>query len=344
MYFHEFNQDSINEGRNARNSNFAIGTELKYKLNKNLYALDFEFRQNNYKFAEDDPLLPYDLRHNDNNVLINLKPTISTYGKNWKVLVGLDLNFDLPSTQQFKVVPIVEAKYSLLNNMFIPYIGVGGGVKQNSFYTLNRTNEFMVSSFELMNTKEFKVYGGIKGTIAKEVSFDLQLHSTTFTDLPLFVNDTIWSDKYKFQVVYDKVSALGVTASIAYQLTEKLKIDVIGKYNKYVAANELYAWNLPMFDLKLRGAYNLYDKIYVKADMTFLGGRKSPNGLFIAEDNTEKYDLGFVADINLQGEYRYNQRISVFVQLNNVAAQKYYRWNMYQVQGFQVLGGLTFAF
>jgi hypothetical protein len=344
MYFHEFNRDSVNVDRNARNSNFGIGTELTYKHKKNRYNLDFEFRQNNYKFGEDDPLINSALQHNDNNVLIHLKPTIATYGNKWKALAGLDINFDIPSDQQLKVVPIIEAKYSLLNNMFIPYAGIGGGVTQNSFYTLNRLNQFIVSSFDLKNTFEMRFYAGIKGTIAKEASFDVSVHSTTFNNRPLFVNDTIWSDLYRFAVVYDKVSALGITGSFAYQISEKLKIDAIAKYNNFSTEVEKYAWNLPAFDMKFRGSYNLYDKIYVKADVTLLGGRRSPSGLFLLEPTDEDYQLGFVADANLHAEYRYNQRLSVFVQFNNLAGQKYFRWNRYRVQGFQVLGGLTFAF
>ena len=32
----------------------------------------------------------------------------------------------------FKVVPVIEGKYSLFDDMFIPYIGIDGGVQQNS--------------------------------------------------------------------------------------------------------------------------------------------------------------------------------------------------------------------
>ena len=52
--------------------------------------------------------------------------------------------------------------------------------------------------------------------------------------------------------------------------------------------------------------------------------------------------LGFLADANLGVEYRYNPRISAFIQANNVASQRYNRWFDYPVQSFQVLGGVTF--
>ena len=82
----------------------------------------------------------------------------------------------------------------------------------------------------------------------------------------------------------------------------------------------------------------------MKTDLTLMAGRKSPEGLFIAEPTDEDFNLGFLADANLHMEYRYSNRFSVFLHFNNLAAQKYARWNRYPVQGFQVLGGLTFAF
>lgn len=345
MYFHEFKPKEDKYNRNARNTNFGIGTEMAYKLKNNLYAVDFEVRYNKYKFAELDTTVTPAERLNENNTLIRLKPVISSYGKNWKVIYGVDINFDIPSDNVFKAVPVIEGRYNLFNNMFIPYAGIGGGVKQNTFYTLNRTNEFSNGGQKLEATKEFKIYGGIKGTLSKKLSFNFMLHTTNFTNMPLFINDTVAPALNRFNVVYDKVNALGVEASASYQTTEKLKIDAVLAYTNYTAMEEKYAWHLPAFDLKIRGSYNLYEKIYLKSDLTFLGGRKSPEGIWSGGDtNEDKFELGFVADVNLHAEYRYNSRISAFLQFNNLAGQKYFRWNRYRVQGFQVLGGVTFAF
>lgn len=340
-HFHEFDPDELN--MNGKNSNFMIGTEMAYKLKRNVYAVDFGVKYNKYKFADQNPNVPLENWHNDNNTIIQLKPVISSYGEKWKVIYGIDINFDIVSDNVFKVVPVIEGKYSLFNNMFIPYAGIGGGVRQNTFETLNRTNEFIVSEIDLQNTKELKFYAGIKGTLSKKLSFNIQAHSTNFTNMPLFINDTVYSDLYKFDVVYDRVTALGVNGSISYQAAEKLKVDAIVAYNNFTPVNQLHAWNLPALDITLRGSYNLFDKIYVKSDLTLLGGRKSPEGLFTTDAEPD-YELGFVADANLHAEYRYNNRVSAFIQFNNLAAQKYFRWNRYRVQGFQVLGGVTFAF
>ena len=58
------------------------------------------------------------------------------------------------------------------------------------------------------------------------------------------------------------------------------------------------------------------------------------------EDGQIVKPLGTLFDINLGAEYRYNKRISGFIQLNNAAAQRYLRWHNYPVQGFQIIGGI----
>ena len=347
-YFHEFLKDSMPESTNARENNFGIGTEWKYKHELNVFALLADFRFNNYKFGElDTNLIGY--QKNESNHILHFRPTISSYRMNDKLKaeVGFDLNFDLAANTVFKPLVVANAKYSLLDGMFIPYIGLDGGLKQNTFRSLNGGNQYINSAVDLKNTKEFKFYAGIKGTLSKTMSFNFRVHSSKFTDMALYFNDTIFSDQYRFNVLYDDVTVLGVGGSLSYQKSEKLKIDAIIDYNNYTASNQKYAWYLPELEFTLRGSYNIYDKLYAKLDFNMQTGRKSPNGILNpdpTQTESDLFDVGVIADANLHLEYRYNRRISAFIQFNNIANQKYQRWANYPVYGFQVLGGVTFGF
>ena len=346
-YFHEFLPDSITESLNARESNFGIGTEWKYKHELNLFSLEADFRYNSYKFGEAAGVVFAPYKKEEKNHILHFRPTISSYrfDDKLKAEVGFDLNFDMAANTVFKPVVVGNAKYSLLNGMFIPYIGLDGGLKQNTFNSLNRGNEFINSSVDLRNTKTFKLYGGIKGTLSKKVSFNIVGHTSKLTDMALYFNDTIFSDQYKFNVLYDDVTVIGVGGSLTFQSSEKLKIDAMLDYNKYTTTNQDEAWYLPEVKFTLRGAYNLYDKIYAKLDFTLETGRKNPGAKLDTDVNSfEPSNLTAVADANLHLEYRYNKRISAFLQFNNLANQKYQRWYKYPVYGFQVLGGVTFGF
>jgi len=348
-HFHEFQQKRDTLGLNAKNNTFSIGTEMKYKFKKNIFSANFDinYNQYNYNLADTAFAVGYNAQE-QKNWLIHLRPTISTYGKKWKVTYGVDLNIDTPSDTVFKVVPVIEAKYSLFNDMFIPYAGIDGGVKQQSFQTLNRENEFILSGIRLRNTRLMNIYGGIKGTLSKTISFNARVALKMYDNLPLFINDTVFTDMYRFNVIYNRMNVLTIDGSFSYQNGEKLKIDLMAEYNSYSSAlsGNLYqnAWHLPVYAITLRGNYNLYDKVYAKADFVLKGGRTSPASLYDADGSMGKTDLAILADANLHVEYRYSKRLSAFIQFNNLAAQRYQKWYGYPVQGFQVMGGVTFGF
>ncbi len=164
--------------------------------------------------------------------------------------------------------------------------------------------------------------------------------------MALFVNDTVYSPGNRFDVIFDTAKVFTLEGSISYQALEKLKIDVMGRYRSYELKNNVHAWNKPDFELVTRVHYNLFDKFYANFDFKLETGRKAL--VYAAGDGVQEEDLqyfkklGAIYDFNLGLEYRYTRRLSVFVQLNNVAAQRYQRWYNAPVHSFQVLGGLTF--
>ena len=100
--------------------------------------------------------------------------------------------------------------------------------------------------------------------------------------------------------------------------------------------------------MHLRGNYNLYDKFLVNLSAKIETGRKAK--VFESGENIEEKNgqyakpLGPIIDINLGFEYRYNTRVSAFLQINNLASQRYYRWYNYPVQTIQIMAGVTARF
>ena len=233
--------------------------------------------------------------------------------------------------------------------MFIPYLGVKGGMKQNTYKTLTLENEFLLPNVAMKNeNKVADIYFGIKGTLSKRISFNASASFAYIKNKALFVTDTTYSLGNKFNIIFDTLNVATIEGSMSYQLLEKLKIDAIGRYYSYSLNNNSYAWNLPQFQIFTRGSYNLYDKFLVNLDVNLEGGRKAlvykMEDDVVVENTQFAKSLGFITDVNLGMEYRYNSRISAFLQCNNLAAQRYKRWYNTPVQGFQVMGGVTFRF
>ncbi len=337
---------------NARENFFAIRTGAEYKWGTEIFAADLDIMHNSYKFGVMNDTVGTSLIGLENkNTIISLRPSISTYSKNRKLKakVGVDLTASLGPKNKVYLYPIAEVKYSLFNDILIPYAGVTGGLTQQSFKRLTDDNEFILSNVSLQNEhKAADGFIGIKGTLSKRIGFNVFASFSHVKNKALFVTDTVYSGRNRFNVIYDTMNITKLEGSIYYQLKEKVKIDVIGRYYSYNSRNNIFAWNLPQFQMVLRGTYNLYDKFILTVDVNLEGGRRAQvfaAGEDVLEENNQyALKLGFLADANIGLEYRYNKRVSGFVNLNNVAAQRYRRWYNYPTQGFQAMVGVTIRF
>ena len=340
----------------ARENAFDFNTNAWYRLGREVYAAEFNVRYNGYKYGVLDTSYAnlLDTGFVQKNTIVNLKPTITTQfmDDRFKAKVGVDIVFDAREKTRAHIYPIAEVKYSMLNDLFIPYIGLRGGLKQTTFKSLTRENEFMRSNVELRNEHTpIDFYGGIKGTLSKRISFNVGASFANVKDMALFVTDTTFSLGNKFGVIYDTANVATIEGSISYQLKEKIKADAIVRYTSYNMVNNSYAWNKPNLEVILRGSYNLFDKFIFNLDLNLEQGRRAlvygpgdPGDGVTLENGQYIQSLNFLADANLGVEYRYNPRISAFVQTNNLAAQRYNRWYNFPVQSFQILGGVTFRF
>lgn len=343
--------DSIADWR-GRENYFALSGGAWFRWGNEIFGANADLKYNGYKYGvENDSLTLIDTGIVTNNTLFSLRPYITTYSKNkrLKATIGVDITANAAAKTRMYLYPNAEVKYSLFDNILIPYAGVRGGMTQQSFKSLTDVNEFALSNLDIRNEhKALEGYLGLKGTLSKRIGFNVSASFGNVKDKALFVTDTLYSGRNRFAVIYDTMNIAQVEGALYYQFTEKTKIDVIGRYFSYNARNNTYAWNLPQVQFIIRGSYNLYDKFLFNLDVNLEGGRR---GLLYAkedgateENNQFSKPLGFIADANLGLEYRYNKRISGFINLNNLAAQRYKRWYNYPVQGFQVIGGVTFRF
>jgi hypothetical protein len=345
-------QDALVDWR-ARENNIAVTGALWYKLNKEVYALDIAVRHNAYRYGiADSSLSALDTGIVLNNTIVSFKPSITTRLKDnrFKAKIGVDLTLDAHTKTRFYIYPMAELKYSMFNDIFIPYLGLRGGLTQVSFRELTTRNEFVLPNQQLQNeSTSFDLYGGIKGTLSRRMHFIAGISFANVKNQALFVNDSTFTAGNAFTVIYDTITMrTTIEGSLSYQAMEKLKIDGIARYYSYSLLNNSYAWNLPQLQFLIRGTYNLFDKFLIGVDLNMEQGRKAllygpVEGSFM-ENGQHIMELGFIADANLSLEYRYNKRISAFFQMNNFAAQRYKRWYNAPVHGFQVMGGVTFRF
>ena len=343
--------DSLEDWR-AKENQFYLNTKGWYNYKSETFYVNLGLRHNSYRYGIEDSIINLgDSGLVTNNTIIDLQPGILTqlFQNKFKVEVGLAFSLDIQKKTKVYLYPQVEIKYSLFNDIFIPFVGIRGGLKQNSLRMFSAENPYLISNLTIQNEHNpHEIYAGFKGALSSKLSFNINGSVARILNKALFVKDTLFSASNKFNVIYDTINLTKLEASTSYQQNEKFKIDLIGRFFSYQTKNEAFAWNLPQFQFVLRGSYNLYDKFLVNLSGKIETGRKAK--VYLAgEDVIEKNEqfakpLGAIVDINLGVEYRYNTRVSAFLQINNIASQQYYRWYNYPVQPIQVMAGVTARF
>lgn len=337
-------------------TNLTKSRELSVKLDARLsmeqgpetYGGEILIDNNSYRGERDS--LPQ-LRQN--GTMVGLSPFVSTSDGNYLVRVGAGIFVDALGKTTFHFYPQAYAQYRLFDDILVPYVGVDGHRIRNSLRSLTRENPFLTGAPSLLNSSlMYDLYGGLRGTLSRDVGFDVRLSKSRIKDRPLFigVENTFKGVGYgdRFIPVYDRVDQLDISGELRYSHDEH--INVYGGLHIFSYKTQLQAeaWNLPTYTINLGAVYDFQDKLLVKVEAQFTGTREStlpvaPDWNDLSPAPTAKGLDGYV-DLYLGLEYRYTKRLSVFLDFSNLSASKYERWYNYPVQRTLVIGGATFAF
>ena len=280
------------------------------------------------------------------NGIIKLNPYFEASGKKWHANLGLMAALDQfsDSTAKFHFYPKLDIYYDVYKSILIPYAGISGDLKKNSFRSLTRINPFINSNPQLKNTSiNMEFFAGFRGQFSSRINYDASISYQNVSDFALYNIDYSSLLQNRFSVHYADGNVLKVGGQVKYSNREKLNIGAQGYYFRYNMKDLSHAWHQPDFEIRLNGNYNLQSKIILKTDFYFIGNQwalqQFNNGSVWV---TGPVKLKGIADINLGAEYRYSKFLSAFVQFNNLANVRYYRWDRYPTQRFNFMVGISF--
>ena len=356
----------LNSQYELKENHFLLGAHSGWVIMDEEFLGTFELDVNNLG----NPLLSLDSSDNNFNIkngnissststIVRFNPHIYTRKKNLIAKVGVSLQANLnddPAAAKFKFFPDIEVSYSLFNNVFIPYGGLKGNVQRNTFNSIRLHNPFVSEDADVFNTiQDFNLYFGFRGSLSSNFTFNLSYSIERFDNFYFFTPDTISSYENKFQLTYDKVDRTSIVGELTYQESEKLKISAKSEFFNYTTTFEEDAWQRPNFRFTLGSVLDLSDKIIIKGDLFFVGTRNVFSFMEPNKDNIVNEEFSFddgrylfklkpFIDMNLSAEYRYNKKVSAFIQFNNFIAKKYQYWTNFPVQSINIMGGVTLSF
>lgn len=289
-----------------------------------------------------------------------IHPSFALRKDDWAINIGASVFYSLDtkySENQLFFYPQVNASLKVVGDLMVFYAGAEGSLDQNSYRDFTNENSFLSPTIMVSPTdRQYDLFAGLKGKLSNYVSYNLKGSYVSEKNKGLFLsnpyNETILvQDEYRFGnsfgVVYDNIKTLSFFGELKADFSKNVSFGINGTFSSFSTADQEEAWNLPSIKLGTNLDVNITQKWYAGADVFFVGERKDlvqkTNIMtLLPELNVQKLSNYF--DANAHVGYKYSERFTAFLRLNNIGNQAYQKWMNYPVQSFQIMLGGNYKF
>ncbi|PWB24416.1 TonB-dependent receptor [Flavobacterium sp. HTF] len=305
--------------------------------------------EHNYTYDNEKPL-DYSLTN------FGIEPSFVILENDWTLELGAGVYYGLDSENsgnKFYFYPKVNASYKLVGDLMIFYTGVNGALNQNSYADFVTENPFLSPTLNMRpSSTQYNVFAGLKGKLANNISYNLTGSYLNEKNKALFKSNDYTEDlpnqNYaygnSFGVVYQDVRTLRFYGELKADFSENVSFGINGTFNSYKNDGPQEAWNLPTMKLSSNLDVNITKQWFAGLNVFYVGERKDMQTNLDISPSATVVDLKSYFDANAHLGYKFSERLTFFLKLNNIGNQAYEKWLNYPVQGFQVLGGANYKF
>ncbi|WP_036930407.1 hypothetical protein [Prevotella sp. 10(H)] len=301
---------------------------------------------------------------------VTATPYIKFQGGSWDADLGVNVSYTADVKNKFLFSPNVKASIHI-NELNTFYGEITGGINNNTFLDILQENRYvdMNSRVEYSKTLfdgkigfksgvvsgfEFDIFAGYKKTDKDHLYLSQSLYNPLPGESypegvrmwgnvgkPLYAN--IGTGHFGGLIRTKLIPYTDLSAKItAYFYDVKYVNGNITRIDKD-AIEEKKAWGRPTFTAELNADIKPIDKLTFNLNYQYAGGRKTLYSNFM-NPVTEVIKMKDINELNIRGEYQVTEWFSVNVRANNLLFQKYELQYGYPLQGFNILGGLSFKF
>ncbi|MDR3184674.1 MAG: TonB-dependent receptor [Prevotellaceae bacterium] len=284
--------------------------------------------------------------------LFNVTPSYSFHNNVIKASAGANIEgLYTGHGMNFNFYPFLAFHGITYGGVFIPYLEVKGGSTLNNYDKIISENPYVLPGLNVSNTRtRIEGEAGAKGKFSTMFAYRLSASYAMIDSMYFFVNSikTINDGQptnpegallSNFDVEYDNISKItvGFELSAKYKNFESL---FFFNYIQYKMDIQEKAWHKPNVEAGLQTRYETGAFIFT-LDALLRG--KTPV-LLPAAYEVHTTSTNAYLNLGLAAEYRITQKLSVFLQGNNLLNQHYQHYYLYYHQGITVGGGLTLSF
>ncbi len=298
------------------------------------------------------------------HLIVSANPSVQVLSDDLTLDLGINAaaHFDSnASATNINIYPSVRASYRVVDEYFIAYGGLEGGLMQNSYQELASENPFVSPTLDTISPtdQKYDLYAGIKGKLSSAMSYNLRASYLAQNNRLLYKNNArfddnngnLGTDNYQFGnsfgIINDDLRTMSIFGELNFDVNSNLKMRVNGEFFSYETETETQAWNLPDFKASFFADYQIDEHWFAGITLFYVGERSDEVnvvGPFNTVGNPQLVTLESFFDANAHAGYRLNDQLSFFARVNNALGNNYQRWVNYPVQGIQGMAGATYRF
>ena len=298
------------------------------------------------------------------HLIVSANPSVQVLGDDLTLDLGINAaaHFDPnAAATDINIYPSVRASYRVVDEYFIAYGGLEGGLMQNSYQELASENPFVSPTLDTISPtdQKYDLYAGIKGKLSSAMSYNLRASYLTQNNRLLYKNNARFDDNNgnlgtenyqfgnSFGIINDDLRTTSIFGELNFDVNSNLKMRLNGELFSYETESETQAWNLPDFKASFFADYQIDEHWFAGITLFYVGERNDEVnvlGPFNTIGNPQLVTLESFFDANAHAGYRLNDQLSFFARVNNALGNNYQRWVNYPVQGIQGMAGATYRF
>ena len=273
--------------------------------------------------------------------LVNVHPFVEKKKEEWEIKLGLNSFVENTDSTIFRLYPQASIKFQVIGKALILLIGVDGYVEENNYRKIVGMNPYVLPGTKSENTQhKFIAYGGFEGQLISKAGYRLDVTFDQQENNFFFANDTLSALQNHFMLIHDDADLIKYHGEVYWSPLSYLTFFARANYYDYSTVATKYPWQKPKADFSFSTHYNFKEKIYADLDFITMGKRYAWNWA----NPDQPIQLDPVLDVDLMLGYHYSNALDAFVNVYNLASQKYYLWNQYPSQRINVLVGVTYKF
>ena len=253
-------------------------------------------------------------------------------------LLNIKAGGDLGKTQDLSFVyPYAEISSNLFDNFIEIFASVDNQIFNNTDYLKSEINPFMdFDSDSIATTVSNNYSAGVRSSL-EGVKIEFIASYQKFRNKLFFVSSL--QDKRMFSSIYDGGKNIRLQLNLTYKILPQLEVQGNLTNNIYTMDNIAKPWHTPSLTANFSTKTELLDK-----KLSIKGGLYFASQSWYQDFDGNKKKLPGLFDLSAKAGYRIFKSSNIFVEVNNIFAQKYQRWYQYPSYGINLLAGMEIRF